>query len=252
MVTIFESFRKRKMRIKNVSLFFISLFFIWSSFAQSANMEATSQELTSIYNRHIGQSAILYSGPAYITLGIPMEGSPFLNNDTLAAGWISYNGQHYDNVLLQWDILQNYVLTQSLVENARIILRNDLIDSFYYAGHLVKFMAQDKENNLMQEGLYDVIYSGPTTLMARREKINKQEVGSNSITYRISEKNIFYIRKKGTYYRVDNRNDLAYVFGNSMTEIKRFVRNNHLKWKDDLEQILLFAVDHYDKVNPLK
>lgn len=181
-----------------------------------------------------------------------MEGSPFLDNDTLTSGWISYDGQYYKDVLLQWDVLQNYVLTQSLVSNAKMILRNELIDSFSFGGHLVKFMPRDKKNNLMNEGLYDIIYAGPTTLMAGRKKVNKQRLETNTPVYHLTENNSYYIKKKGIYYQVSNKNDLAYLFAKDMAEIKKVVRRNKLKWKKDLEQVLLIAVVYYDKAHTIK
>lgn len=240
------------MRIKNLSLCLIPVLFSLSIFAQSIDKNFSANNLNTYYNHQIGKSAILYSGTAYITLRIPMEGSPFLGSDTLTLGWMSYDGQYYKDVLLQWDVFQNYVLTQSLISNAKLILRNDLIDSFSFAGHLVKFMPRDKENNLMNEGLYDILYAGSTSLIARRKKVNKERLDTNKPIYQISDKNSYYIKKKGIYCQVSNKKDLADLFAKDLAEIKKAVRRNKLKWKKDFEQVLMIAVAHYDKANTIK
>ena len=240
------------MSIRNLSLSFISVLLSLSSFAQSPDTNSPGNKLNTFYNQHIGKSAIIYSGSSYVTPMYPREGSPFLTSDTLTLGWISYDGQYYKEVLLQWDVLQNYVLTRSLVSKAKMILRNDLIDSFSFAGHLVKFMPRDPENNLMKEGLYDILYAGPTTLMARRKKVTRERKDSKTVIYEISDKNSYYIRKKGIYYQVSNKKDVVDLFAKDLVEIKKIVRQNKLKWKKNLEQILRLAVVNYDKPNPIK
>lgn len=235
------------MGIQKLSLCFISVILSSVVFAQSIDLDSPSKESNTFYNKHIGKSAILYSGPAYVAQQFRMEGSPFLGSDTLTSGWISYDGQYYNNVLLQWDIFQNYVITGSMVSNSKMILRNELIDSFSFAGHLVKYLSSDKENNLMQEGLYDILYIGPSTLMARRIIITRDLMSNNQLVYYMLDKSKHYIRKKGIYYHVSNKKDLAHLFAKEMTEIKRAVRRNKLNWKKDLEQILGIAVVHYDK-----
>lgn len=247
-MAIFISFRIIKMGIKNLFLGLLAVLLSLGISAQSIDKENSSaNEFNTFYNQHIGKASILYSGSAYITMQLPMTGNPFFGGDTLCPGWIRYDGQLYNEVFIQWDVLQNYVLTQSLVSEAKLILRNELIDSFSFAGHLVKFMAGDRENNLMQEGLYDILYEGYTTLMVRRKKVGRQKIEMNVPIYQISVKDLYYIRKKGIYYQVDNKKDVARLYGKEMGEIKKIVRRNKLKWKKDLEQILLLAVVSFDK-----
>ena len=240
------------MRIINLALCFISVLLPFGIFAQSVEKKSSENDLNAFYNQHIGKSAVLFSGPAYVALNFPMEETPFLGNDTMTLGWISYDGQLYQNVSLQWDVYQNFVLTRSLVNNTKMILRNELIDSFSFAGHLLKFIPRNPEKNLANEGFYDILYDGPTTLMARRKKILEEKMESNTLIYRMTKKNTFFIRKNGTYYQVSNKKDLAYLFGKDLAEIKRTVRRNRLKWKRDLEQILILAVVQYDKAHTIK
>ena len=241
-----------KMRIKNLFFWLISMLLSSGIFGQTNDDNSSAIELNTFYNQHINKTAILYSGPAYIPQRFPMVGTPFIGSDSLSLGWISYDGQYYKDVPLQWDVFQNYVLTQSLLTNARMILRNELIDSFFFAGHLVKFMPRNKENNLLNEGLYDILYAGPTTLMARRKKVVQARSDKNVLINDMIDKHLYYIRKKGIYYQAGNKKDVAYLFAKDLPEIKRVVRRNNLKWKKNIEQILMIAVVHYDKAKTIK
>lgn len=241
-----------KMRIRNLSLSLISTFISLSCFAQSIYKNSPSNDLNAFYNQHIGKAALLFSGPSYVTQTYPMQGSPFLASDTLTLGWISYDGHYYNNILLQWDILQNYVLTKSLAGYDKMILRTELIDSFSFAGHLVKFIPRNLDHNLMNEGLYEVLYAGATSLIARRRKESKERIDDKKVIYEMIDKSRYYINKKGIYYQVSNKKDLAALLTKDMPEIKKAVRKNKLKWRKNLEQVLILAVVHSDKANTLK
>ena len=104
----------------------------------------------------------------------------------------------------------------------------------------------------MHEGFYDILYKGPTTLMARRKKIARDLMTNNKMVYYMIDKSTHYIRKNGTYYLVSNKRDIGRLFAKEMAEINRMARRNKLKWNKNFEQILEIAVVHYDKSNPVK
>lgn len=239
------------MRNKKLTLFLSALLLSLVVFAQSAEKNSALDKLNELYNQHIGYSAILYSGPSYIHQNYPMNGTPFFASDTLSPGWVSYDGHFYNNILLQWDVLQNYVLTYSPAQNGKLVLRNELIDSFYFAGHLIKFLPQDKKSNLMKGGLYDILYKGPTTyIVSRKKSLNTNMEKKNLLN--VFDKNSYYIKKNGIYYLVKNKKDITDLFPKDISTIKKEVRRNELRWKKDLEQILMIAVVQYDKLHPVK
>jgi hypothetical protein len=82
--------------------------------------------------------------------------------------------------------------------------------------------------------------------------VTRERKDSKTVIYEISDKNSYYIRKKGIYYQVSNKKDVVDLFAKDLVEIKKIVRQNKLKWKKNLEQILRLAVVNYDKPNPIK
>ena len=221
----------------------ITLFTGFCQPVQNVNDEA---EVNAMYNKKLQGSSRLYSGPQYIEQNYPQSGSPFFLRDSLSNGWISYNSHLYKNVPLQWDIFQNYVITLSLKENAKLILRNDLIDSFYFSGHLVKSMEIDKEHNLLQPGFYDFVYDGKTAVLVMRKKTNMGIIQGSSVVYNFTSKDKIYVKKEGIYYFISNKKDILKLFTNNRSAIKRLFRKAGLSWRKNLDEGAAIAAKNYD------
>lgn len=208
------------------------------------------EKLNDVYNKYTVESSRLYTGPVYVEQTYLKKGSPFLASDTMSGGWIVYDHHFYPSVAIQWDVYKNYVLVRSLGGFNKVILNNDLIDSFYIAGHLVQNMQPDEEKNLANGGLYELIYTGDTEVIVKRKKENKMEFENSRILYRFYEKNIHYVKKGGIYYRVNNKKDVLRLYGSEyQSAIKREIRRHGLNWRRDFEQCLIAATSYYDKVN---
>lgn len=233
------------MRTKLLLSVLLSIFFC-SGFCQPIQNVKSEDEINTLYNKKLQASSNLYSGPQYIEQNYPQSGSPFFSSDSLRNGWISYDGHLYTDVLLQWDVFQNYVITLSLKENSKLILRNDLIDSFYFSGHLVKTMKADKELNLLQAGFYEFLYNGKTAVIAIRKKTNMGIIQGGSMVYDFTSKNKIYVKKEGIYFLISNKKDILKLFPKDKSAIKRLVRKAALNWRKNLDQSASIAAQYHD------
>lgn len=235
----------------NLKLFPILIFNFIAGYiyAQPFEHDRDMKRLNEVYNETINESAGIYSGMVYSEQAYLKKGSPFLLADSLSSGWLVYNGHYYPRVDLQWDGFQNYVLVRSLSGLNKVILDNDKIDSFSFAGHLVKNIRPDTGHNLMKGGLYDFIKTGSTMIIVKRKKDQQAEIEGMRVYYRFYETSLFYVRKEGTYYRVSNKKDVLVLYGKKhQSAIKREVRKSGLSWRKNFEQCLLMAAIYYDKV----
>lgn len=239
------------MTIPKLLLLLATTFFFLHAYSQSQT--AREEKLKEIYDAHTRTSASLYSGAAYIEQNYPRNGSPFFNSDTMVIGWVSYDGHRYDAVPLQWSTYQNFLLTLSLNKMSKIILRNDLIDSFYFSDCLVKYIPAEKDANLVNAGLYQVIYDGPSRVLARRMKESSGVIEDNKrVVYYFRDKSRFYIRKDGINYRVNNKQDIKKLFRSNFPAIRREGRRQGLRWRDNFDEYLFITAKIFDKANPVK
>ena len=126
--------------------------------------------LSNLVNERLDGAAEIYSGAEYVYPGYPKRGTPFFISDSLTPGWIVFDSHLYPTENLQWDIQQNFVLILAVDGYSKIILRNDLVDSFSLAGHTIVRMNVDPVANLQNADFYDVRYRGKTKVLVRRKK----------------------------------------------------------------------------------
>jgi len=227
-------------------LLFITGPFVAVSQPRSANENLNLNEL---FNKKVDGAAKIFIGPEYIYPPFTKSGSPFFGSDTLSPGWIVYEGHLYDNQNLQWDVQRDFVLIRALNGYSKIILRNEYIDSFYFAGHKIVNVPADPAINLNTGGLYDVLYGGKTQVLVRRKKDTKSQIRDDRVIYEFYDLDKIYIRKKGTYYLVENRKDLLHVLADERAAINRKINKEGLNWKRDFEACVTVAASYYDEIN---
>ncbi|HWH64366.1 MAG TPA: hypothetical protein VNS50_13865, partial [Ginsengibacter sp.] len=66
-----------------------------------------------------------------------------------------------------YDIQRNQVTIATPDNLARIVLQNELVDSFYLSGHTFITLTEDYKQNLSNTGFYDLLFNGQVQLLAR-------------------------------------------------------------------------------------
>ncbi|MEO6818861.1 MAG: hypothetical protein ABI204_03975 [Ginsengibacter sp.] len=224
--------------------FLILTFF--TGFSQLDQNIKSESAVKRLFDQKLQGSSKLYSGPEYIEQTYRMIGNQFFISDSLVNGWVSYGGHLYTDIPMQWDLLQDYVIIKSLRKEEKLVLRNDLIDSFYLSGHLVKNMEADKNHNLLRAGFYDILYTNKTAVIAMRKKETLGIIQGVDVFYNFSAKDKIYVKKEGTYYLINNKKDIVKLFSNKRAAIKRLVRKEGLNWRKNLDQCVVVAAQYYD------
>ena len=115
------------------------LFSLTVSFSQSVQTDSTIniqvKNALDLYNNYTGANSPIYNGTEYIYYHFKMEGDPFFITSNLTKGWIGYAGRMYGPLSMGYDIQRNQVTIASADNFARIVLQNELVDSFYLAEH---------------------------------------------------------------------------------------------------------------------
>lgn len=242
--------------MKNYSLvkFRLLFFLILSTVTSASNAQNTTDDnpretLNDIFVQKIGAGSNVFSGPEYIAQNYRKNGSEFFASDSLATGWVVYDGLLYKNQKLQWDVLQNYVIIQAQNGYSRIILRNDLIDSFYFAGHTIVKKQADKALNLRYSDFYDALYRAGVEVWARRKVTSNFGSSDNRVVYNMFKQDKFYVKKGNLFYQVTNKREVLNVFAGSQAEITRAVNKADLNWRKDFEECLIIAAAVYDQTN---
>ena len=221
--------------------FFSTLFLIAPSFSQSMQKDSPTdaqvKNAIAVYDHYNANNAPVFNGNEYLFYTFKMEGDPFFGTGiygdesvSFVEGWVSYNGRKYGSVALLFDIVRDQLVILSPDQKTPIIMHNEFVDSFSLLGHTFIALKEDHKQNLYNTGFYDLLYNGKNVqFLERRSKVLNPRIVSNTMITNFPAKNRFYIHKNGLYYLVSNKKDVFRVYSDRIKDLKKLMRQNHLK-----------------------
>lgn len=239
--------------MKKLIAFIIGIFSVCSSYSQNESGYPSSQSdvgnAIRLYDHFTADNAPLYNGKEYVFYAFRMKGTPYFADERFFKGWINYQGKKYDSVSLLYDLSRNELAVLSADNKSAIVLHNEMVDSFYISENKFVNLAEDTAEHLVHAGYYNILYDGKTQLLAKRSKTISDAIEDNFIIRVFSSKDQIYIRKDGHYYPVSNSKDVLEVFSDKKKELRKKMRQNHVKIKRiTFENSLVKTVALYDEL----
>jgi hypothetical protein len=187
----------------------------------------------------------LYNGIEYVGYDRRLTGHPFFPSDSLQIGAIRTEGQDFSMPLL-FDIVRE-VLVLNHPAGYRMALHSDNIQSFSVGGHTFIRMADSTRLGL-PTGFYDLLYNGPTQLLAKRTKsIQINPSASIAFNYGVfNSKTIYFIKKGSHYFSVKNKRTILDVLEDHKKQLVSFIRKEKIKFKPDVDAALSRLAKQYD------
>jgi len=235
-------------------LYFLSCFLISGHcFAQYAKPDTAfltlaKQHQEKLYDQFIHGQSRLYNGSEYRDYLSKDEEHPYFGPDDWAYGDILYDDELYKNVPMFYDLSRDKVITEHILNGAKLELVSEKVMRFSLNGHTFVRLRKD-ESKVISDGLYDLLYDGASKVYARREKTLQEKVESNDILTRFEERNRLFILKNGTYFLVKKKGSVLEVFQDRKQELKSFLNKNKISFKTDRESAIVRAAAFYDVQN---
>lgn len=208
---------------------------------------AREYEVT-LYNQFIHGQSRLYNGSEYRDFFSKNDEHPYFGVDDWTYGDIVYDEELYKNIPLFYDIYHDKVITEHLLNGAKLELISEKVQRFSFSGHTFVRLERD-EAKVIGEGFYDRLYDGPTKVYCRREKQLQHKIESNDIIARFDEKTRIYILRNGTYFPVKKKGSVLDVLSDRKQELKSFLKKNKISFKTDRERAIARLAEHYDSLN---
>lgn len=245
-----RSYQKKRCRsFRNYWVFHVLLVLCsLSSHAQSKS----SATIDSIRTRYeIATKPYLYNGYEYVRYDRHIyDGlNPYYIDRDYAKGDIWYEGRHFHNIPVMYDIVKDLVITPNNFTArsiGEIALNTYQVDSFTLRDH---FFVNIVDSSQVRPGFYARLYSGRTTILYGRLRKNL-EVGKimpeGGVWDVITTYNRFYLVTDTTFHLVNTRTELSHFLHQKKSAVKRFMRKEHLDFKHDKETALVETVRHFD------
>lgn len=229
------------------SILLISTAFFHITIAQSFREDSTflheaQMHAIDLYTKNMGAQSHLYNGSEYIEYNSIAGEHPYYE-----AGWsdgvVFYDGEQYEHTPLLFDLSSDKVITEN--SNGRPLqLISGKIKYFILNGHTFVFLPEAT----VKEGFYDLLYNGEIKVYARRKKTLQKNISGTELEIKFKETVRYYIRKKENYILIRNKRDAFSALLDQKSELKRFARENHLRFKPNLELALTRMAQFYDQI----
>lgn len=243
------------MRVERLSILCCCLLWkitLFASVASTAPRTDTTTpdraaSLTTEYLRNrLGEDSRLYNGREYIRNGTSAKGIPFFEWDSLQHGTLEYNGIFYADILLEYDLLQDQLVIRDRESNILISLVSRNTPRFSIGPCSFRYIGPG--TRLPETGYYQELYSSGSVVLLARKRKTLVHPSSLEEQAHYAELNSYYVILEGNVSKVANRKDLLNVFGDKKDELRKFIRKNHLSFKNQFETSLVQATAYYEQI----
>jgi len=177
------------------------------------------------------------------------EGSPYYDTTGYIEGYVKYDGMPYTGVGLQFDNMSNELNVE--LPSGRLQLNSPLIDSFSFNGLQFKRFGPADTTAGFKTGFYEVLHNNKTMLLEKTIKMVIEKPDLDTKIHRIIDtKYTYWVKHKGIFYQVQNKNDVLQIFADQKPELEKFIRKNRIKFKKQKKDNMIETITYYDQLNP--
>ncbi len=169
-------------------------------------------------------------------------------------GSVTYNGQHYEDVLLKYDLFEDNLLTRSndnlAIFNVKLIPSQ--IRAFSIYNH--NFVRIDTINlGVSGNGFYEVAFKGTAfELYIKRAKKKRDKAVKSGMQYIFSSSDLYILNHKGNYTILGSQRDLRKNFPAFEEEIRNFYKSNKTLNSLDSDRFMINLISFLDGLNTQK
>ncbi|KAA8478437.1 hypothetical protein BDE36_0259 [Arcticibacter tournemirensis] len=212
------------------------------------NDSAAVENTLSVFRKSLKSQLWLFNGVEDPGYPAGLVGSPYYLTDKLSKGSVIYDGVTYHNVPLLYDMLKQAVVIEYFNTPFRIRLLDDRLSSFSFSGHHFVKVGNNAGLVNLEEGIFEICYSGSLRLLARRYALSRNVISGNKMATTIESHVKFYIIRDRTAYSVNSAKTALKIVGDN-GEIKEYLKKNKFKYKKDKERVLTEIVSYRDNIS---
>jgi hypothetical protein len=196
-----------------------------------------------------GDQLGLYYGPYYP--GYPYifrKEKPYFNSDQFHTGSVFYDGILYTDVPLLYDQVKDAVIIQG--SEYPIQLNNKKLSGFTLDDHLFIWRDQnDAREAKAEEGFYELLSNGRTGVLKKEIKKLAVDLFASEVAERsVLVTDHYFIMINNRIYAINKTKDLIRSLMGKEKEIRLFLKNNKLKFRQYPETVLLRTTSYYDQL----
>lgn len=198
--------------------------------ARSANAAA------SLYENAAKGGSVLFSGNQYMSYSHGIKGTPFLAQENLTKGSVSYNGVVFDDILINYDVVKDELISMDYSGNYIMQFIKTKAASFTINNRC--FVRIDNPGSSIEEnGFFEKVINGNASFFVKRKKTIRQAIGAED-TSSFEIRDSYYIFYNQRFFQVTNTKSLYAVTGNNRGIVRNFLSSRRDDFKKDPESTI--------------
>lgn len=210
-------------------------------------IQTASRNAIAIYKKSIGAQARLYNGSKYIEPEYSFEEHPYYLSIDWINGDVFYDGELFQNVPLMLDLNSGQLITEHYSNGQPMCLVPEKV--LYFTISDRQFQRIENEtvgNSLPATGYYEILYTGKSKVIARRQKILHEEIENGAIETTFDERNHFYVYKNGIFHPVKSKGSVLKLLQEQKQKLKKMLRQRKAEFDGNRELLFMNAAEYYD------
>ena len=196
------------------------------------------------YLQSVGRQSALYHGNVQ-DMQPWATNHPYMKDDKYVKARLSYHGALYPDALLRLDLSRDELITFS-PGFRNVVLFPENVDFVELHGKRIIYFHRDSLPNCPSTGYYILLHSGECKVLEKQTASWVFDSFKGEAYYTFSTS--FYLYKNGVYYTIRNKRGLLKALGAYKKELKRFISDNHLRFRQNTEEFLSLTVSEYEKL----
>jgi len=196
-----------------------------------------------LYSKSIGGQSHLYNGSAYTEYVSQRDEHPYFIDEWLE-GTVTYDNEYHDNVPVLYDISTDRLIVDNPFSIKKVMLVNEKVAAFTIQNHRFVHLTDTP----LPAGHYEITYGGNIKVYVRHKKTLQSRVVDYSIFNEFEERKLFYIYKDAIFFPVRGKASVYKVLGDKKKELKKFARDNALKFGNDRAGDISRLAQYYDQL----
>jgi hypothetical protein len=235
---------------KTVAFFFVafSLLISQTIHAQNVPVEIKTNPLYSHNKEIINGTKWIYQKK--------YRGIPFLAGASWVSGNVMYRKEIFEDVQLNYDLYTDeFILFVPDEANKKfVVVSKDFLQSFSFTDpttHKNRFFEFLQLPGTKEKQLYEVAYSGNSTLLLRHKKKVSSKVADGFLGDYVTSVG-FYLKTGDHYQTFKKKKDLFKILGKHIPELRQFIRKNKLKIKTKNYTDIAPVIEYFDQLEAQK
>lgn len=195
-----------------------------------------------VYAQALAHQSHLSNGTAFETLPVSEEEFPFFSSYEPASGIVFYQGDKFDDVFMQYNLVTDQLIIEDPVSKNEIQLIKASVQGFTVLNHS---FIQITNHPSLPNGFYDLLFNDQSRVLVKHEKKLQFKVWGYKLVHYYILKTKIYIESNGQVFSIRKKKNVLVAFNDHRDLIEKSLRQKKIRFKENPEKYCKEAAIFY-------